>query len=70
MSDLSNDTKKHTTKSRETIPLSSVFLPGGGFHREGIGASVIRNNYVKKCAKFGLLTKPTVFAPSKINFSA
>jgi hypothetical protein len=23
MSDLSNDTKKHTTKSRETIPLSS-----------------------------------------------
>jgi hypothetical protein len=26
MSDLSNDTKKHTTKSRETIPLSKIFF--------------------------------------------
>jgi hypothetical protein len=25
MSDLSNDTKKHTTKSRETIPLNTNF---------------------------------------------
>jgi hypothetical protein len=29
MSDLSNDTKKHTTKSRETIPLNLFFVPPG-----------------------------------------
>jgi hypothetical protein len=28
MSDLSNDTKKHTTKSRETIPLNLGLAPG------------------------------------------
>jgi hypothetical protein len=36
MSDLSNDTKKHTTKSRETIPLK---------------LNTFKNTYINKCHK-------------------
>jgi hypothetical protein len=36
--------------------------------RGGICASVVRNNYVKKCAKFGQLTKPVAyFLPVKLS---
>jgi hypothetical protein len=48
-----------TTNFLKMAPIRVRFSPGfppGG----GICASVVRNNYVKKCAMLDQLTKPTV----------
>jgi hypothetical protein len=41
------------------VRFSPGFPPGAGFHERNL-ASMVRNNYVKKCAMLDQLTKPTV----------
>jgi hypothetical protein len=47
-----------TTHVLKVAPIRVRFSPG--FPPGGICASVVRNNYVKKCAMLDQLTNPTV----------